>query len=147
MAKLHRKGFTLIELMIVLAIVAILVTLALPSFIDTLRKSRRVDAMDAILSVQMAEERYRTNNPIYGTLIQIGIVTSGTTYTSPDGHYSLQVMLPLAADEKRIQYRIIATPQGDQTSDPCGNFVLFFDAGVISKTVSGSINVDLCWRK
>ena len=63
MKNVRIRGFTVIELMIGLVIVAVLVSLAVPSFRDTLRKSRRSDAMDAIMNIHLSQERYRVNNP------------------------------------------------------------------------------------
>ncbi len=68
----RKKGFTLIELMMVLVIVAILVALALPSFRDTLRKSRRSDAMEVISRIQLAQERWRVNHAAYTTTCRTG---------------------------------------------------------------------------
>ncbi len=52
----HKKGFTLIELMIVIVIVAILVGLAVPSFLESVRKSRRSDGLDAIIDMHLEQE-------------------------------------------------------------------------------------------
>ncbi len=59
------RGFTLIELMIAVAIVALLASVALPTFFDSLRKSRRTEAFNAITQVQQAQERWRSNNASY----------------------------------------------------------------------------------
>ena len=59
------RGFTLIELMIALAVVALLASVALPSFLDSLSKSRRTEAFNAITQVQQAQERWRSNNASY----------------------------------------------------------------------------------
>lgn len=131
----RKKGFTLIELMIVLAIVAILIVLALPSFQDTIRKSRRSDAMNAILDIQLSQERWRVNHTTYGTLADLEI-----TNASPDGHYSLTI-----TDEGRTTYTIKAEAEGDQAYDSCGSFTLAVVAGVITKTADG--NDALCWKK
>ncbi len=56
------KGFTLIELMIVVAIIGILATIAYPSYQDQVRKSRRASAMIAVEEVAQAQERNRSLN-------------------------------------------------------------------------------------
>lgn len=65
----HRRGFTLIEMMIVVAIVAIIAAVALPSYFGSLRKTRRAEAVAAMLQVQQAQERWRASCPSYATLI------------------------------------------------------------------------------
>ncbi|MBK5937990.1 hypothetical protein CCR96_01580 [Halochromatium roseum] len=64
-------GFTLIELMIAVAIVGILAAIAYPSYLDYVRKSRRSDALSALSSTQLAQEKWRANNIAYGTVAEI----------------------------------------------------------------------------
>jgi type IV pilus assembly protein PilE len=75
-------GFTLIEILIVMAIVAILATIALPSYQGTVRQSRRSEAIMLLLENQLKEEKYRANNPEYGLLSdsKVGGVTSNDYY-------------------------------------------------------------------
>ena len=72
-------GFTLIELMIALVVVAVLAASALPSYQSSVRKARRADAMDAAVGVQHGQERYRSNNTAYAaTLAAMGLAVSST---------------------------------------------------------------------
>ncbi|MBL0296210.1 MAG: prepilin-type N-terminal cleavage/methylation domain-containing protein [Betaproteobacteria bacterium] len=59
------SGFTLVELMIAVVIVALLASIALPSFMDSIRKSRRSEAFAALSAVQQAQERWRGNHGSY----------------------------------------------------------------------------------
>ena len=72
----RRQGFTLIELMIVVAVVALLAAVALPSSQSYIRKSRRADAFIALSNVQMAQERWRASHLTYGTLTDLGMTAS-----------------------------------------------------------------------
>jgi type IV pilus assembly protein PilE len=139
MIKVRKKGFTLIELMVVLGIVAILVALAIPSFMDSVRKSRRSDAMDTLMDIHLTQERYRVNNPDYGA--------AGTTVTSqsPGGHYSVDLIIS-ASPNHVTGYSIVATPQNDQATDSCPDFTLAVAAGTITKT-TGGVPDPLCWKK
>ena len=85
-------GFTLLELMITVVVVSILAALAYPSFMDSIRKSRRSDAVAALTRVQHAQERFRANVATYSG----GFDPTGADATklrlsnsSPDGHYTL----------------------------------------------------------
>ena len=143
MKNVRTRGFTVIELMIGLVIVAVLVSLAVPSFRDTLRKSRRSDAMNSIMDIHLSQERYRVNNPTYGNLSQAkNIVPAVSSLASPDGHYSLTVTGNTATNYTIVAATVVGD---DQANDSCGDFTLAFTAGVITKTADG--NDDLCWKK
>lgn len=60
-----QQGFTLVELMISLLVLGVLVSIAYPSFVDQMRKSRRADAVAALTAVQQAQERWRGNHSAY----------------------------------------------------------------------------------
>jgi type IV pilus assembly protein PilE len=143
MMNTHKKGFTLIELVVVLGVMAILVTLALPSFQDALRKSRRSDAMDTIMNIHLAQERWRANHTTYGENADLGF---DAPQLSPKGHFSVVADTPALPAAQATNYTITATAQGDQANDYCGDFILTNTAGVITRTNS-TVNADLCWRK
>lgn len=84
-------GFTLIELVIAMVIGAVLVALALPSFIESMRKGRRSEAMAGLAAVQQEQERFRSNNQSYAASLTPLRITSPT---SPGGYYTLDVANP-----------------------------------------------------
>jgi type IV pilus assembly protein PilE len=65
MGSIQTKGFTLIELMIAVAVVGILASIAYPSYTDHVRRTRRADAQGALMGLANAMERYFTQNSTY----------------------------------------------------------------------------------
>lgn len=90
-------GFTLVELMIVVIVIGLLAAVALPSFVDSMRKSRRSDAFAAIAAVQQAQERWRSSHASYAT--ELGSTAEagqppnglGLLSTSNGGYYTLSL--------------------------------------------------------
>ena len=93
--KNKHAGFTLIELLIAISIVAILAVNAIPAYSQYLQKARRADAHTALLSLQLAQEKFRVNCPSYATII--GSANNCTTSTvkssstSSEGYYGLAI--------------------------------------------------------
>jgi type IV pilus assembly protein PilE len=109
------SGFTLIELMIVVAIVAILGAVVFPSFLDSMRKSRRTEAFSAIAAVQQAQERWRGNNPAYSSsLSDLGIPSSTS---SPRGYYTLSVATESASATTEYTVSAVAVSGTSQAND------------------------------
>ena len=82
------RGITLIELLVAMAIVAVLGMLAFPSFQEAIRKSRRADAMAALAMIQQAQERFRANSTTYQAVLAN---LPGMRDISPDRHYDLSI--------------------------------------------------------
>ncbi len=65
MKQRNSRAFTFLEVLIVVAIVAILAAVALPNYRAHVLKSHRTDAYDKLIEIQLAEEKYRANNTAY----------------------------------------------------------------------------------
>ncbi len=85
--KKQRLGFTLIELMIVVAVVGILAAIAYPSYRDSVRKGNRAEAITALHAISLAQEKWRANNATYGTLANVW----GGVTTTEGGYYTLAI--------------------------------------------------------
>lgn len=116
--KVRHRGFTAIELLVVVAIAAILASVAYPSLRDQVFKVRRIDGIVALTVAQLAEERWRADRTAYGALTDIGVAP-----VSSAGHYTLQVVATSATG-----YSILASAQGTQSRDAdCRNLLLQVD--------------------
>lgn len=129
------RGFTLIELMIVVAVIAILAAIAIPSYYRYMLRANRAAAEDVMLDMSSAQERYMIDSRQYtSNPAQLG-------YTSTiSGNYTVVVALVAGPPPG---YTITATPIGSQTRDTdCGTLTL--DGGG-NKTASGPSTT--CWKK
>jgi type IV pilus assembly protein PilE len=110
------RGFSLIELMITVAVVAIIATIALPAYNDSVRKGKRSDGKAALMDVASRLEQYYLDNKTYTTDMTNLSYSAATDVDTTDGYYKMKVVgCPIASC-----FTISATPQGDQANDSCG---------------------------
>lgn len=145
------KGFGLIELMIAVAIVAILAAIAYPSYTEYVSRGRRADGKAALLRIQQAQERWRSSNTVYATKDQLSAAPYSVPMVSENGYYELEVSVdqnPIIAAQG---YSATAKPKGTQTKDTkCANLTVTLAAGVLTYGASGSASSDAksyCWGK
>ncbi len=87
MAKWKNAGFTLIELMIVVAIIGILAAIAYPAYTDHVKRAKRSATQQYLMNIANRQEQYRLDARTYGTLAQLGL-------SSPDdvtGYYTVTI--------------------------------------------------------
>jgi len=113
---IRAKGFTLIEMLIVVAIVAILAAIAYPAYQNYVMRTRRADGKELAMRIAAAEERYFTNLNTYADLTTLGSVDT----TSEKQYYTAAV----AVGNGGQTYLLTLTPQGAQLSDKCGNLTI-----------------------
>ena len=114
------RGFTLIELMIVVVVVAILAAIAIPAWQRYAYRSRRPDGQELLIRIAQAEERYYTNYNRYPvSLSSIGFNTDPAP--SEHGYYTATIALP-AGDAAGTGFIATATPVPGlaQENDVCG---------------------------
>jgi len=136
------RGFTLIELMITLVIVAILAGIAVPSYRNYVLRSHRIEATSALLKVAAAQEKFYLQNNTYtdnvGDVAGLGFSTTDDTdnFVTDNGWYTITV-----TDAYNEGFTLTAEAEGDQANDTdCTDFTLESSG---AKSASG----DGCWKK
>ncbi|MGZ9080260.1 MAG: type IV pilin protein [Burkholderiales bacterium] len=137
----HARGFTLVELMIAVAIIAFLIGIAYPSYRDHLVKSRRAEAKAALLKAAQLQERiYITGDPAVANSIALyasnnrlptlfGLAAGATVYSGEDptvatSPYRIQVDAPTAQCALNSCFVLRAVRNGTFTDPKCGDFTL-----------------------
>lgn len=131
--KAANRGFTLVEVLIVVVIISILATIAYPSFVEQVRQVRRADATTGLLETAQRLERCFS---IFNAYDNAACVLAAT---SPDGHYDIDVDFPAAN-----QFLLTATPAAGSPQEKdtrCTSFSLN-QAGV--QLATGTLGND-CW--
>ena len=120
------RGFTLIELMVVVAIIAILAAIVVPSYNEYVRKSRRAEAARFVGEMQLGLEKWRAENPCYGTTPNPPCASLSGTYpaaptVASSPYYAIAIPVADGAT-----YQITATPRAGsaQAGDRCGVLTL-----------------------
>ena len=122
----HKKGFTLIELMIVVAIVAILAAVGFPSYNNYQKRARRSDAQQLLLDTANKLEQNLLISRTYITdFTSLGITRDGWTCTSATCSNTWYSVSITTAAGPPPSYTITAVPQGPQSGD--GNLELLSD--------------------
>jgi type IV pilus assembly protein PilE len=145
------SGFTLIEVVIVMAIIAILTSIAVPAYTQHIRTSNRAAAKTALSDILSRQESFRSDRNSYATtLAAVGVPVDGSdiTYVRRDG----QVQTTAADAVYRIvisgasatAFTLQAVPIAAQASDGCGTLSVTNNG---AKTVTGSYGVDKCWKR
>ena len=137
------SGFTLIEVMIVVVIVAILLGIALPAYQDSMRKGRRTDAREGLMDAANREERFILDRSVYtDDMADLGYAAD--PLISKEGYYSIDVEAPDPNCPIATCYTLTATPVagGAQAADTrCTSFTLKSNG---ARTATGSAATE-CW--
>ena len=114
-----QKGYTLIELMIVVVIVGILASVAYPAYQEYGRRAKRAEARNMLVEIAAEQERYYTRNDReYGTLAELGYTG---TVTSENENYVITVA---GVTGLKQAFTVTATPTGNFNDPGCGALTL-----------------------
>ena len=138
MKTLQRKrilGFTIVELMIVVMIVAILLALAYPSYVQYTRKAKRGEAQQLLMNWAINQEIWRSNNTTYNGIDD----PNAANYIIPDNeHYTFTV-----ADVSATAYTLEAAGGGDQVNDKARGGA---DCSTLEMNQAGIKDPPACWE-
>jgi len=136
----QQRGFTLIELMITVAIVAILSTIAYPAYQGQVRKGSRAEGKAAVLKTAQALERYFTVNNAYTT----SFTTLGMPAFSGDDSAGSKYDLTIVAGAAGIttSFTVKATPRSPDAE--CGRLT-YTQAGQKGMELNTESTVSKCW--
>jgi len=134
-----QRGLTLVELMVVVAVMAILATIAYPVYTSQAQKSRRADAKIALESIALAQERYFTINGEYAaTLSSLQVSPDVQGGASDEGYYTI-TLTRTGADNEQYSARANTSSGAQQSGDTgCAQFALTHQ-GAKTATSAG------CW--
>ncbi|AZN62880.1 pilus assembly protein PilE [Acinetobacter johnsonii] len=123
---MQQKGFTLIELMIVVAVIAILAAIAYPSYQEYVRRTKRVDMQGTLLDIATKIQRYKIANfKVTGaTANDVGIATSYPTQGTALYTVSLSPVSGTPAALTTQAWSLIATPITGSAQQGDGHLVL-----------------------
>lgn len=144
--KRRHQGFTLIELMIVVAIIGILMAIALPSYNEYIRRGHRADARAGLLQAQQWLERAATANGVYPTTLPNPLqwlLADGTP--DPTKRYTIGFQ----AGNTNAAFTLVATRKspGAQATDRCGDFTLTNTSTRDANNLTSGTTAAECWNK
>lgn len=129
----HGRGFTLIELMVVVAVLGVIAAIAYPAYTDFVLRSRRTEATEALQNAATLEEKFYTHNKQYSN----SLAALGVSATTENAYYHLSISTGSTVAGTIQSYTLSAQAKGTQAADTvCA--VISLDSNV-QKTPSG------CW--
>jgi len=141
----RQHGFTLIEAMIVVAVIGILSAIALPSYQEYIRRGHRAEARAGLLQAAHWLERVATARGTYLTTDEAATKFPAVLQDVPSKSYAISLA---GTDSHGAGYTLTATPQNGQAVDKCGGFTLSQDGkrGLSSDSASAELVAD-CWSR
>lgn len=152
----RQTGFTLIELMVTIVVIAILAAIAIPSYQNSVRHSRRTDAKSALLDLAAREQNLYATTTAYSSVpTSVGYTGGAFPVTVGSGYYSVNITLTAAVAPTSstvtgtpATFTLVATPVAgtSQAQDyACASFTLTSLGQQSALTSGGADNTSICW--
>jgi type IV pilus assembly protein PilE len=147
---LRVAGFTLIELMIVVVIVAILLIVAIPTYINQMRESRRTEARDYLVELASREERYyATQNAYTSTASNLGYAGFGSGNPVGSGYYYINTpTIPDPNNASQPSFSLTAVPvagKGQDKDTYCASFTVESNGKRTALNSASADDSSYCW--
>lgn len=137
-------GFSLIEILIVIAIIGILFSIAMPSYDGSVQRGRRADAVETLLSLALKQEQYFAQQETYTTNIGNLPGVASSSYSTQE-YYSIS-MTAGPTGSIATSFKLLASARGPQSSDTdCSTFSIDSTNNKIALKSDNSSNTDRCW--
>lgn len=133
------RGFSLMELMIVVGIAGILAAVAMPAYQDYVERTRRGDAQAALMALASAMERYYVDNHTFVGADPAVLYSAKSPVDGERVFYSLAVV-----NATRRGFTLSATPKNAQAQDKCGELTLTRSG--VRGVVGAEASLEDCWR-
>jgi type IV pilus assembly protein PilE len=138
----YSRGFTLVELMVVVVILGFLLGIAMPNYSNYMQKTRRTDARNALLEIAAAQERhFFEHNQYTGTIADVWSHQDGSDFVSGEGYYTLTVALKSGTGT----FKATATARGKQAGDVDCKTLSIDETRLKTATAGTGGDASVCW--